>query len=182
MTTLHYQGKLGVITQKDTLIHELKAYAKSLDLKCTDIDDDKTGLSGVVLGLADKMEPVPFIFDAEGRLHSFFDVLFPGSDPCFIASVKTHYAGTDGHIKLVRLLRHIKDQYMPKLKVTDESDYWEHGDEARLKESFAQLDRFAGAFEDHLRNDVVIPADSTPEDRVHEIIRAADMANKEIQN
>jgi|GEM_PF-3983210 len=32
------------------------------------------------------------------------------------------------------------------------------------------------------RNDVVIPADSTPEDMVREIIRAADMADKEIRN
>jgi hypothetical protein len=28
--TIHYQGKLGDITQKDKLIHELKADAKSI--------------------------------------------------------------------------------------------------------------------------------------------------------
>ena len=122
------------------------------------------------------MEPIPFIFDSNGELHSFFEVLLPDPTPCKIVSVKTHYAGIEGHIGLCRLLQRVKAAFMPDLKVTDESDFWEQQDESALRQYFNKLDRFSDAIIDHLQNDVVIPPEADLETLSRRIVQAAEMS------
>jgi len=176
MTTIHYEGKLSHPSKKNALLDEIRAFAERMSFRITEIDEPT--LSGVVLGGWEGMEPIPFIFDSNGELHSFFEVLLPDPTPCKIVSVKTHYAGIDGHIGLCRLLRHVKAAYMPDLKVTDESDFWEHQEESALRNYFKKLDRFADAFVDHLQNDVVIPPEADIETMARGIVQAAEMARR----
>ena len=176
MTTIHYEGKLADPAMKDAFLDEIRMFAERMSFKITEIEEPT--LSGVVLGGWEGMEPIPFIFDSEGELHSFFEVLLHDAEFGTIVSVKTHYAGVQGHVGLCRLLRHVQTAYMPDLKVTDESEFWQHQDEAALKAYFARLDRFADAFADYLQNDVVVPPDGGVEGMVREIVQAAEMARR----
>ena len=179
MTTIHYHGTLSVVTQRDALMRDLSACAKSMDSGSIDVKDDEAGLTGIILQPANRLEPIPFLFDAEGRLHALGDLLMPGGKPIYFVAVKTHYAGTDAHQWFTRLLRHIKDTFMPGLTVTDESDYWEHQDEEKLKAYFARLDRLSNALADHLRNDVACSRDGGADDLIACITQAAEMSRRQ---
>lgn len=182
MTTIHYQGTLPDPVRRESLILHLAACAKSMDWNAIDVDDAEAGLTGIILQPTNRLEPIPFLFDSEGRLHALGDLLAPGGEPILIVSVKTHYAGTDAHQWFTRLLRHIKDTYMPALTVTDESGYWDHGDEAQLKAYFARLNRLSNALADHLRNDVAPSKDSGMDNLIDCITLAAKMTHhQEIQ-
>ena len=169
MTTIHYEGKLADPAKKEAFLDEIRMFAERMSFRITEIEEPT--LSGVVLGGWKGMEPIPFIFDSEGVLHSFFEVLLHDAEFGTIVSVKTHYAGVQGHVGLCRLLRHVQTAYMPGLKVADESEFWQHQDEAALKAYFARLDRFADAFVDHLQNDVVVEPDGGVELMVRGIVQ-----------
>jgi hypothetical protein len=179
MTTVHYQGTLSNITQRTVLIRELTACAKSMDWGAIDVDDADAGLVGIILRPSNGLEPIPFLFDAEGRLHALGDLLVPGGEPIYYVAVKTHYAGTAAHQWFTRLLRHIKDTFMPGLTVTDESEYWEHQDEAKLKAYFARLDRLAKNLLDHLTHDVAPAPEAGPDNLINCITLAAEMTHRQ---
>jgi len=176
MTTIHYEGVLSDLSKKNTFLNEIRTFATQMAFRVTEIDEPS--LSGVVLGGWEGMEPIPFIFDSDGELHSFFEVLLPDPTPYKIVSVKTHNAGVEGHIGLCRLLQHVKAAYLPDLKVTDESGFWEQQDESALRQYFNKLDRFADAFVDHLQNDVVIPPEADLDTLTRGIVQAAEMARR----
>lgn len=176
MTTVHYRGSQPDPVQRKALIRDLAACAKGMDWGSIDVADEDAGLAGIILQPTNKLEPIPFLFDNRGRLHALADLLAPGGEPiCFVA-VKTHYAGTEAHQWLTRLLRHIKDSFMPNLAVTDESGYWDHGDEAQLKAYFTRLDRLAINLCNHLANDVAPSPSAGPENLINCNTLAAEMA------
>jgi len=178
MTTIHYKGTLPDSSHREVLVQELTEYAESRGWDTTPVDAAVAGLTGIILQPTDKLEVVPFLFDTKGRLHALGDLIAPGGDPILIVSVKTHYAGVAGHIAFVDLLRRIRDNHMPDLVVTDESDYWEHNDAAQLQAYVARLDRFAKSFSDHLAHDVA-PAPDGDLDNLESCIRlAAEMTQR----
>jgi hypothetical protein len=179
MTTVHYQGTLPDPARRASLVLHLSACAKSMDWGAISVDDTDAGLSGIILQPANKLEPIPFLFDVEGRLHALCDLLAPGGEPIYYVAVKTHYAGTDAHRAFCDLLRHIKDSYMPNLAVTDESEYWDHGDESKLKAYFARLDRLAKNLCDHLAHDVATSPDAGPDNLLGCIALAAEMTHRQ---
>lgn len=181
MTTVHYQGALSDPARRESLVRHLKDYAASQGWDTLPVDDADAGLAGIILQPANRLEPVPFLFDSEGRLHALGDLIAPGGEPILIVSVKTHYAGIDAHRAFCDFLRRIIDAYMPNLAVTDESEYWDHGDEAKLKAYFARLDRLAKNFCDHLTNDVAPSPDAGLDNLIDCITLAAEMTHRQIQ-
>lgn len=179
MTCVHFQGTIPDTQHREALLRELTACAKSMEWGCLDVDDRDAGLAGVVLQPTNKLEPIPFLFDAEGRLHALGDLLMPDGEPILWVSVKTHYAGTEGHEVLIRFLRHIQTRFMPELRVEDESGFWEHQDEAKLKAYFEMLDRFADRFSDHLLNDVALSPDADAEALLRGITHAAELTHRQ---
>ncbi len=179
MTTIHYQGTLSDPARRASLVVHLTAYAASQGWGTLPVDDVDAGLAGIILQPTNKLEPIPFLFDAKGRLHALGDLLAPGGEPILIVSVKTHFAGTGAHRAFCDLLRHIKDAHMPSLAVTDESEYWDHGDESRLKAYFARLDRLAKNLCDHLTNDVAPSSEADPDNLVDCITLAAEMTHRQ---
>jgi hypothetical protein len=128
------------------------------------------------------LEPVPFLFDAQGRLHALGDLIAPGGEPILCVSVKTHYAGVAGHIAFVDLLRRVGGAHFPDLVVTDESEYWEHGDAEKLQAYFDRLDRLARSFHNHLAHDVA-PSPEGGLDNLEACVRlAAHMTANERRN
>lgn len=179
MTTVHYQGTLTDPARRESLVLHLTACVASQGWGTLTVDTADAILAGIILQPSNRLEPVPFLFDAEGRLHALGDLLAPGGEPILIVSVKTHYAGTDAHRAFCDFLRHIKASYMPDLSVTDESGYWDHGDESKLKAYFARLDRLAQNLCDHLANDVAPSSDASPDNVIDCITLAAEMTHRQ---
>lgn len=181
MTCIHYQGTFSDALQREALLRELTVFAESMEWGCLDVEDAEAGLTGVILQPTNKLEPIPFLFDSQGRLHALCDLLMPGGEPILWVSVKTHYAGIEGHQELTRLLRHVQTRFMPELRVNDESEYWEHQDEGKLKAYFERLDRLADTLADHLLNDVAIGPESDTDSLLRGITYAAEMTHREFQ-
>lgn len=179
MTTVHFTGSQPDPAQREALILELAAFAKRMAWGSIDVNDTDAGLAGIILQPANRLEPVPFLFDAEGRLHALADLLAPGGEPIHFVAVKTHDAGTDAHRAFCALLRHIKDTFMPTLAVVDESAYWDHGDDSKLKAYFARLDRLAKNFCDHLALDVAPSPDAGTDNLIACITLAAELTHRQ---
>ena len=179
MTTIHYRGNLLDPMRRKALVRDLEKYAQERGWDTIPVDDADAGLTGIILQPTDKLEIVPFLFDAQGQLHALGDLIAPGGEPILIVSVKTHYAGVAGHIAFVDLLRRIRDNHMPALVVTDESGYREHNNTAQLQAYFARLDRLAKSFGNHLAQDVA-PASHGDLDNLEQCIRlAAEMTRQQ---
>lgn len=181
MTCIHFQGTLADARKREALLRELTACAKSMEWGHLDVDDQDAGLAGIILQPTNKLEPIPFLFDAQGRLHALGDLLTPGSEPILWVSVKTHYAGTEAHQWLTRLLRHIQTRFVPNLRVEDESGYWEHQDEAKLNAYLERLDRLAEGLCDRLANDVALSLDADAEALLRGIKHAAELTHRQTE-
>ena len=66
-------------------------------------------------------------------------------------------------------------------RFTDESDYWEHQDEEKLKAYFARLDRLSNALADHLRNDVARSPEGGIDNLMDCFTRAAEMTHTTVE-
>lgn len=54
----------------------------------------------------------------------------------YMLSVKTHYAGIHVHKRVIDLLKYLNEKYFDELKVSDEGQYWETGDDELLEKIF----------------------------------------------
>jgi hypothetical protein len=175
MTSVHYQGVLSDGAGRAALFRWLEEYAAEQGWGRLRVNDADAGLSGIVLSPVGELEPVPFLFDEIGRLHALGDLIVPGGESVLSVAVKTHYAGIGAHIAFVRFLRVVQREYMPGLSVRDESGYWDHGDETRLRRYFARLDRIMDGFVEHLTNDVAPVPDGGTDNLLDCITLAANM-------
>lgn len=182
-TSVHYKGMLADRQTQERLLAFLRNYAQGRGWKYTDVDDEKAKLNGILLQPSSEIELTPFLFDAQGYLHSFADLIVPGEPTpkkYWIASVKTHYAGVKEHIAFINLLGQVKEQFFPNLQVTDECDYWTHRDAAKAQTYFNRMDGYLSAFKKRLENDVA-PTDPADQNSLLEnILRAAEMAKREV--
>lgn len=182
MTTIHYKGTLADPERREALARELEAYAQEQGWESIPVDDADAALTGIILQPTDQLEPVPFLFDAQGRLHALGDLIAPGGEPILCVAVKTHYAGVAGHIAFVNFLSRVRGTHFPDLVVADESEYWEHGDAEKLQAYFDRLDRLASSFHDHLVHDVA-PSPDGGLDNLEACVRlAANMTANERHN
>lgn len=65
MTTVHYTGSQSDPAQSEALILELSVCTKRMDWCSIDVDDADADLDGIILQPANKLEPIPFLFDAD---------------------------------------------------------------------------------------------------------------------
>ncbi|MEI7947071.1 MAG: hypothetical protein WCJ02_10250 [bacterium] len=184
-TSVHYKGVLANVLSQGRLLEFLRGYALSRGWKYTDVDDEQAKLKGILLEPSSEIELTPFLFDPEGHLHSFADLICPGDSlpqKYWIASVKTHYAGVEEHIAFINLLRQIKEQFFPNMQVTDESDYWTHADVAKVRTYFDRMDGYLGSFKKRLENDVAPVCGEDENGLLENILRAAEMAKREVDS
>jgi hypothetical protein len=144
--SIHYSGRIRE-DRIAPLCEELCDIAGSISWTFQDIDDAEKGLHGIILSPASGMEPVPFLFDTKGRLHSLADLIVGWNTGDFLCvAVKTQFAGCAEHVWLCGLLRHIQRAYMPGLKVVDEGGFWEGGSQLELQKRMDFLDRMIAEF------------------------------------
>jgi hypothetical protein len=86
--------------------------------------DYKGPTKGIVIYLHEDCDPVRFEFDRDLYIQEF---------------VKTQFAGVSVHLELIKLLRDI-EQFFEELKVEDEGEYWETGNETVLADHIHRCD------------------------------------------
>lgn len=92
-------------------------------------------LKGITFSIGDS-EMVWLTFLPNGRLQSLFTL----ADPTFFLNdaefpwqrVKTGYDGATTHLALCKLFKYLAGKYFKVFEVLDESDYWNHGDDAKF--------------------------------------------------
>lgn len=96
-------------------------------------------VKGVCLHLCPGQEAISLLLSPEGLLiprQSADEAVFA---PLLLSpwcQVATQCGGVDGHAALIELLEHMRSSWFPGLLVTDETGYWEHRDQRRLKQAF----------------------------------------------
>lgn len=144
--SIHCNGQIE-LDRITPLCEELRDIAGSLGWTYHDIDDAGKGLNGVILSPESDLEPIVFLLDSKGRMHSVGDLIAGWSEGDYLCtSVKTQFAGSAEHIWLCGLLRHVQRTYMPKLQVTDEGGFWETGNRQELQRRIDFLDRMISQF------------------------------------
>lgn len=144
--SIHYKGKID-FGQIAPLCKELCDIAGSVGWEIHDIDDDEKDLRGIILSSESNLEPVAFLFDSKGRIHSVADLIAGWEEgDFFCTAVKTQFAGSAEHVWLCGLLRYIQRTYMPALQVTDEGGFWKSGDRQELQRRIDFLDQMIQQF------------------------------------
>jgi hypothetical protein len=159
--TIHYQGQLKKMSDLPKLTSEVADICDTMNWSCQDFNikeskDDEVNkvlgllpgevlhLDGIIFKPHPRCESVTLVFDQKGRLCSPMIPLMAqaSDDPEYIwcGFTKTQFAGPDTHIALVRLLKYLEKRYFQKLEISDEGDYWESGDETKLRSLFIQLE------------------------------------------
>lgn len=131
--TVHFEGKLKNEDALTALISRVEEVAKAMTwltevfenseatlLRVRDEKDwDYRGPTrGVMLYIHEDCDPLRLEFDQDLYIQEF---------------VKTQFAGVRVHIQLIALLRDFQDFFLD-LKVEDEGEYWDSGDEGVLAE------------------------------------------------
>lgn len=194
--TLHYAARLRRPDLLPALNEEIADICQSLNWPCRMCDEvfeveaqyvpDEPGegpvkpvrLQGVLFTPPD-CETFALTFTPAGRLSSPINLMAADlySDPEWVyqVHVKTQFAGPDVHIALVKLLRYLEKKYLDAVEVTDEGDYWETEDRARLEQNFDTLTHFIQLVGNALENyRGPMPEDGSPKslaDLIERILR-----------
>jgi len=137
--TLHYKGTLNNPIDKDNVIAVITDIAENAGWSIQKIDDEDKHLRGVILGVHEKCEPLPFLFDAYGQLRSVFWLIDIAKPTELWIFSKTQFAGVEAHIVSIKFLEFMKKNYISNLEVNDETEYWTHRDINILQQKFQQM-------------------------------------------
>jgi hypothetical protein len=144
--SIHYKGTIDT-DQITPLCEELRDIAGSVGWAFHDIDDGEKELRGIILSPKPEMEPIVFLFDPKGRIHSLGDLIAGWKEGDFLCTaVKTQFVGSAEHVWLCGLLRHVQRTYMPGMEVTDEGGFWETGNRQELQKRIDFSDRMIREF------------------------------------
>ncbi len=96
--------------------------------------EGKLGLKGISFKPHNKSETIELFFDTEGVVRSVLSVIFRESlrvkYPWIF--VKTQFAGTDAHIKIINLLLYLRKKYFSKMIIRDDGGYYPAKDIEKL--------------------------------------------------
>lgn len=183
--TIHYRGQLAdpdrLEELEDLVIDLVLEIGGQVELLRLPADEPGQYYRGLLLNIEPGQETMSLLFSPDGwitPLWALGDKSQAGRPPtCF---VKTQYGTPLGHAVIIEILAGLKQHFVPDLSVTDEADYWDHRDSARLAEQMERnaraIEAFAQKLEDHplnaeAREDPAIVAKRV--ERVAEIVHRA---------
>lgn len=156
-TKIHYKGRIKDIGLINRLTEDLEDFAGILNWGWRRIgytnsefqshpEVDKSLnrgesiLKGIVLDPHEKCEPFSFIFNEEGylwnRRNRVAESMKKRRYEDEWVHTNTEYSSIEIHISIIKLLKFIKQRYIPELEVRDESGYWETDNIYQLKSAF----------------------------------------------
>lgn len=174
--SIHYTGRIKHPGFINSLVKEVGEICQELDWKNQVIHNgDIQGISFSPEG----SEPVFLTFNSEGRTLSPVNFMVRDiydddgkEDLLFVTSTKTQFAGPETHIVLIKLLKYISSKYLKDFTMTDESYYWETGNEKLLFQQFKRYNDALNFVTNALEDLPVVPSE-TPEslmDRIERIL------------
>jgi hypothetical protein len=170
--TISYKGTLNNIGSVGKLVSEIKDICQIMKWKYVELDDDwrlpcdgslvrtrnrlkikgQLGLKGIGFQPHKDCEWVNLYFDKNGTVYT---PEFKALDSKKIGEttvwngVKTQFAPVNIHIAIVKLLRHLKNNYINDLYVYDDGGYWDSNDLEKLTSArdtiFGAMDMLACA-------------------------------------
>jgi len=148
--TIYFKGSLSDSGKINSLVAEVEDICKIMDWEYSILNEDwsqpeyaeiihegdgskiegNLGLKGIGFQPHEKSEWVNLYFDRFGILTSIHSKALQLQDKSDKKSeswnwVKTQFAPVNTHIAIVKLLRHIKKNYIYDLEVKDEGEYWD---------------------------------------------------------
>lgn len=174
---IHYQGKIKKPDTLPQLIEEVQDISQVLGWECEIFDRNLPAESfgretysnriyGICIIIPD-CEPVFISFLSNGMMCSPLSLEHFGHSAdkdsreyLYYLSVKTQYAGTEIHKKLVHLFKHLSKKYFTDFELTDEGYYWETGDEQLLCERFKLYNELVKGFGDLMTYKSLEPGES----------------------
>ncbi len=176
--TIHYHGKLANPRALDALLDDARLFCRARGWEWQDIDDRVIGtverwmreeskgeqvvtrnfpiddtLRGIIVNPHPESEGVWLIFNGAGELCSYMPQ--NESDHYWenkFLFTKTQFAPIENHIAVCELLEMIRDKHFPTLEVSDEGEYWQTKDRARLEQQFALLNSLMNRVEKMLKD------------------------------
>lgn len=172
--SIHYQGGINRIQDIPNLITELEDIAKSKNWDSQRINDDEPNpdFHGIIINPEGDCEPLPFIFDKNGKLRCLADLIINQVEPSeysHYVATKTQYTTIETHIWIIGLLRYLKKHHLTNLQVEDEGHYWETENQELLKSKKDFLQNKINQFAKALKNTEPLPQNHTTEDIITQL-------------
>lgn len=124
-----------------------------------------------------KCEPIDLTFLSNGIMCSPISLQYFGKngkeDQLFTICSKTQYAGFETHKIIIDLFRYLSKKYFSEFELTDESNYWESGDELLMRQTFKKYNDMMDIFANGVENIPIKENENTDDfiKRVAEILK-----------
>lgn len=164
--SIHYSGSFNPSSSLEEMINEVAdiaeiyrwpfhVYNSLFDSKIGDaVDKEIYGISFSPPGC----ETIPLCFLSNYRMSNSALVNFFGSASgnyneyiLYSISIKTQFADKGVHMLIIKLFKYLSEKYFCNFQLSDESQYWETGDEKIAEQNFKLyddlLDEVSHAFE-----------------------------------
>lgn len=157
--TIHYSGSLRSPQLIQPLVKEVEDICKSMEWEFHHFDHSfslqpnsfknkkgeylkEVSITGISM-IPPECEPFYFTFTPEGRLLNFmkFHIGIGENNEIMgeVVHAKTQFGGAEIHMVIIRLLKYLSEKYFEEFEVTDETEYWETGDEEKVHRLFELL-------------------------------------------
>jgi hypothetical protein len=145
--SIQYSGRLNSQEMMLSLMEELIDVCVDMHWDYAIIDHrhaedlDTPPLTGLLITVSPKCEPLPILMDSKGRLRSQIALMYYEEDEAyqFKTEVETLSAGARGHATIVNLLDYIRRAYCDDLVIEDKTEFLKNDNFERLEFLFDQL-------------------------------------------
>ena len=168
--SIHYSGRIDSIDRVKEFLNEMADICTDMEWEYHLFEEDQD-VNGIIISVDENCEPLPFLFDASGRLCSMMHEYYSEeeSEYRYIVSVKTQFTSLDIHIAIIRLLKYIKGKYIRDLNVRDEGEFWQTEDRALLQQKIEKTEKHINQLTDAI---------NINRNYLHEAKNAEDLADR----
>ncbi|MFA6296354.1 MAG: hypothetical protein WC663_03300 [Patescibacteria group bacterium] len=151
--TIYYSGKIKDKKLIPDLQKKLIFLSKKKNWQYFLINEN--GYQGIVLELHPRAESFSIIFNQDGYIVDPGSVIYKENlvgKPEFGSFIKTQFAGVKTHLIVIKLLDYLKKNYLIKMDVEDEGEYWETRDTKLLQQRMDFLNMALDIVENKLKH------------------------------
>jgi hypothetical protein len=133
--TIHYRGRLNDADRINEFMTGVARACHNLGWTYDRVTEHDPVIKGLIIHPSERCDPLAFLFSKAGFLLSPIQLTSGKANalaPAWVF-VKTQFAGPEVHVRVVRLLKWVKERYISNLEVEDEGEYWETENFAMLK-------------------------------------------------
>ncbi|MDQ3017210.1 MAG: hypothetical protein M3R25_10905 [Bacteroidota bacterium] len=143
--TIFYSGSIRDMQLIPALVNEVCDICDDLYWRCEIVEPSEDIPISGVLFCPPGSEEIWLTFLPNGRMarpESLFNIVGEKknlSGSILLDSI-VQWAGPDAHMQMIELLKYLSPKYFRRLKVTDESEYWETGNPEKCRDWFGMFE------------------------------------------